>query len=156
MNIRRGMLIGSFSMLVCSCLLFAAYPWSIYYGNFDFGWKITLGSYIVLAVLVGLIEAILTCALSLYKQMPPIGQCILTGMLSSAFLFAGSILLGPGGVNLFDMRIRGIFFAEWDFAKFDFEVALPLSAMNAGLVWCAVRWGNRWPWNGIERRPLHP
>ena len=140
MNIRRGLVIGFSSSLVCIGLLFLVYPWSIYYGNFDFGRGITLVSYLLLAISIGAIEAAVICLLSLCKEMPAAGQCILTGIVSFTALFAVSIFLGPGGTDLFHTRVGGIFFSEWKFVTFDFEVALPISTLNAGLVWCAVRW----------------
>jgi hypothetical protein len=139
MNFRLGVLIGLLSSAVCLGLLFLAYPWSIYYGNFNYGWGTTAGSYLLLAFLVGLIGAILVGALSFFKKMPSAGQCILAGVLSFVALSAGSILLGPGGLDLVRTRVSGIFFSEWKFVTFDLEVALPISILNAGIVWWSVR-----------------
>ncbi len=143
MNLRRGILVCFVSMVVSLCLLLWEYPWSIYQGTFTFGWRITLVSYFLLALIIGLVEGTLVSVLSLLKQMRPFGQATLTGVSSAIFLFAGSIALGPGGADLFGTRIGGIFFAEWKFAIFDLEAALPISILSASIVWMVVRRGIR-------------
>lgn len=139
MNILRATLVGFVSAVICLGLLFLSYPWSIYYRNFTYGAGITILSYVLLAILVGLIAAIVVGALSFYSRMPALGQCILTGIVLFTSLSAGSVLLGPGGIEIFDTRVAGIFFSEWKFVTFIGTVALPLSILDVVLVWWAVR-----------------
>jgi len=134
MSVMRGPLVGLISSGCCLALLFVMYPWSIYYGNFTYSAGITLASYLVLALLVGLV--ITAVGLSfLRSNMPQLGKGVLSGIVSLVTLLGGSMLFGPVGINLFGTRVRGIFFSEWKFVTFDVCIALPLSIPSASMVW---------------------
>jgi len=139
MRLMHGALLGSVTAVICLGLLFAVYPWSVYFGNFTYGSGMTLLSYVLLAVLVGIVVASASCIFVLFSRMVAITQGLLTGIVSFALLFSGSLLLGPGGIDIFDTRIGGIFFSEWKFLTFDSCIALPISIFAAALVWWAAR-----------------
>ncbi len=139
MKIRHSALVGLISSAICLGLLFLVYPWSTYYSNFMYGAGVTAFSYLLLALLVGLVGTIVVGVLSFCAKLPALGQCALTGVLSFVSLFAGSLLLGPAGIDILDTRVGGIFFSEWKFVTFDGCIALPISIVDAALVWWAVR-----------------
>ena len=120
----RSFVIGILSALVSGGLLFAFYPWSTY-RNFSFPLEITLASYITPALFVGGISAV---AFKISR-----GDCWLIGLFVVCVLCATSILLGPFGLDVAGLRIRGIFFAEWEFVRFMTEVALPVAAFDVGI-----------------------
>jgi hypothetical protein len=138
MKIWHSVLIGIPSGVICLGLLFLIYPWSTYYNNFTYGLGVTLGSYLLLSLLVGLVGSIVIGGLS-FAKLSALGKCALSGLLSFAVLFICSLLLGPGGVDLFNTRVEGIFFSEWKFVTFIVAVALPISILNAILAWWVAR-----------------
>lgn len=138
MKIWRSVLIGIPSGVFCLALLFLIYPWSTYYNNFTYGLWVTLGSYLLLSLLVGIVGSIAVGGLS-FAKFPALGKCALSGVFSFVVLFAGSLLLGPGGIDLFNTRVGGIFFSEWKFVTFIGTVALPISILNAMLAWWTAR-----------------
>jgi hypothetical protein len=139
MRVLRVFAIGFVSAAISLGLLFLVYPWSTYYNNFTYGAGITVASYLLLAFLVGLVGAVVVGVMS-YTSLSIPGQSALTGVLSFAILFAGSLTLGPGGVDLFNTRVEGIFFSEWKFVIFIGTVALPISILDAILIWWTARW----------------
>jgi hypothetical protein len=137
----RAISIGMVSFIVCLGLLFIFYPWSTYYQNFNYGAGITFISYLLLASLVGFIVTVVVGIMSFYTKMPALGQCVMTGVVSLTSLSAGAFLMGPVGIEIFDTRVRGIFFSEWQFLNFICTIALPISILGAGLVWLAIQRG---------------
>ena len=135
MNATRAVLVGSTSSIFCFGLLFLTYPWSTYYANFSYGARITIVSYLLLALIVGVVVGVVVGLSSFSSSGPRPSRFALTGILSFASLVAMSLLLGPGGVDIFGIRIRGIFFSEWKFVIFDVFVALPVSLLDASLIW---------------------
>jgi hypothetical protein len=135
----RVFLTGSLCFLLAVGLEFWAYPWAIEFGNFTFGFGITLASYLIVAFIVGLIAAAATFSLSLYRTMPAIGQALMTGtaMLTALCVFA--LILGPFGVDIPGTRARGIFFSEWQFMTFTSEVSAPTAILAGFVVWLNVR-----------------
>lgn len=138
MKVWRSILIGIPSGVICLGLLFLIYPWSTYYNNFTYGLKVTLGSYLLLSLLVGIVGSITVGGLS-FAKLSALRKCALSGVFSFALLFTGSLLFGPGGIDLFDTRVGGIFFSEWKFVTFIGTVALPISILNAILAWWTAR-----------------
>jgi hypothetical protein len=92
----RAAWIGFISAMVSAGLLFAAFPWRLeYWQRTHTRAGITLESYLLVALLVGLIVAAVVVVLSHYLKMDPQGLGILTGIVSLILLIAGSVLMGP-------------------------------------------------------------
>ncbi len=134
MSLRRGAMVGLISTCVCLALLFSFYPWSVYYGNFNYSAGVTLGAYIVVGLLVGLVGGIAVAGMSFF-QLPAAAQGLLTGVFALTTIVLGSLAFGPYGLDPSYVRVRGIFFAEWKFVNFIFEIALPITLLDAGLAW---------------------
>jgi hypothetical protein len=135
MKSMRGLLVGTISFVVCLGLLFVFYPWSIYFGNFTYSEGSTLASYLLLALVVGLISSATVLVFPFHLGRPAGGQGALTGIILFLAYCGSSLLLGPLGVEILNTRVRGIFFSEWKFVGFDIEIALPLSMIGAAVVW---------------------
>jgi len=133
-------LVGLTSSAISLGLLFVLYPWSVYFGNFTFGAWSTFASYLMLALLVGAIVAAVAAAVTHIPRIPDWGRIAFAAFLSFLLLFTLSLILGPVGVDVFETRVRGIFFAEWKFITFDLYVALPISILNATLILWIIRW----------------
>jgi hypothetical protein len=56
-------------------------------------------------------------------------SAILAGTLSLVCLCFIAIILGPFGADIPGLRVRGIFFAEWEFMNFIFYDAVPMTAV---------------------------
>jgi hypothetical protein len=115
------------------------YPWSTYYNNFTYGVWTTLSSYLFIAILVGLLATMAAGLWTFPSNRSPLGGITLGGTLLFASLLILSVLLGPGGVNVFGTRVRGIFFSEWKFFTFDLGIALPVAISNAAVGWWVAR-----------------
>jgi hypothetical protein len=139
MRSTRVVLTGSLCLLLAVGLEFWAYPWAIYFGNFTYGFGVTVGSYLIVALIVGIIASAATFALSLYRSMPAIGQAVMTGtsMLTTLGVFA--FVLGPLGLDIPGTRARGIFFSEWKFMTFTSEVSVPAAILAGFVAWVMVR-----------------
>lgn len=126
--------------LVCAAtslgLLFWAYPWSVYYGNFTFGYGITLRSYVVMALFIGVVVSAAASIVCRIPRIEPSGEALAAGLIALSSLILISLLLGPCGADLPGTRIAGIFFSEFKFMNFIGEVALPSSIVASGLSWC--------------------
>jgi hypothetical protein len=141
----RVLLTGSLCFLLAVCLEFWVYPWAIYFGNFTFGFGITLASYLIVALVVGLVASAVTFSLSLYRTMPAIGQALMTGVAMLATLCVLALIFGPFGLDIPGTRARGIFFSEWKFATFTSEVSAPAAILAGFVVWLTVRREQRIP-----------
>jgi len=130
------------SAIICLALLLSVYPWFTYYGNFYFGFGITILSYLLVAFCVGLLSAAVIAVLA-YTKLPRWGYGMLTGALSFVLIFIGSLAIGPGGLDLPHTTIRGIFFSEWKFATFILKVGLPISFLNGAYAWWSARKVNK-------------
>ena len=136
---------------VCLCFLVAlglefwAYPWAIYFGNFTYGFGITLVSYLVTALLVSSVAAAATFFLSHYRSMPAIGQALMTATSMLVTLCALALIFGPFGLDVPLTRVRGIFFSEWNFMTFSSEVSAPTAVLAGLIAWAIVRRQRRTP-----------
>jgi hypothetical protein len=115
-------------------LLLYLYPWSTYYSNFYFTWTVTLLAYLLAAAMITILALgfIVVAEMLLWKHgrfarltVGCLTACVLLGILSLGF--------GPGGWDLPGVRLRGIFFAEWQFLTFFFEACFPLCVLAAAL-----------------------
>jgi len=131
---------GFLVYVVAFAVLQAAYPWSTYYGNFEFGWWPTLSSYLVVAGLMAGTAALTTGLLLKTPSSSVILRAAGCGVITFAFAVMVSFIFGPGGFNIPGTRVRGIFFSEWQFLSFLFLVAAPVSLV-AGILcgWAARR-----------------
>lgn len=118
-------------------LLLLVFPWRVYYGNFDAGLFRTAASYAVTAVLM-------SCAGALFAPWAvqriaggKRGSSLILSVAGTTFLLLlllTGIFSGPGLFLEFPgTRVRGIFFAEWQFVAFLIYVALPFSVAAGGL-----------------------
>ena len=150
MRSTRVLLTGSLCLLLATGLEFWAYPWSIYFSNFTYGVGVTLGSYLIMAIVVGLVASAATFALSLYRFMPAIGQALMTGTAMLTTLVVLALILGPFGIDIPGTRTRGIFFSEWKFMIFTCEVAAPAAALAGFIAWFIVQRERRVPHAAIR------
>jgi len=125
-------------LAVCLVVVFGVlhiiYPWSVYFGNFYFGWWKTMLSYSILTVMTGVIGAMLV-PMIVHKLLPRARNrnVINIGIITFVFLSSIAIFFGPYGFNIPNTRISGIFFSEFKFAIFIIFVAIPFSFVSAGL-----------------------
>ena len=136
---KRLLVAGCLCLSLSFGLEFWAFPWSTYYGNFNFPFEITFLSYIAVALVVGLTASVIAFALSRFRIMPALGQGVMTGVLMVAALCILALLLGPSGFDIPGTRVRGIFFSEWNFLTFVSEIAFPSSAAGGLVVWGLLR-----------------
>jgi len=134
-NVVAGLLCAAASL----GLLFWAYPWSIYYGNFTFGYGFTLRSYVIMALLIGALVLIAMLISFQLLRLKPSAEAMFTGLVTIFGLILVSLLLGPSGANIPGTRISGIFFSEFKFINFIADVALPSSCMAGALAWSFAR-----------------
>ncbi|HLJ76563.1 MAG TPA: hypothetical protein VKT75_04080 [Acidobacteriaceae bacterium] len=116
-------------------LLFWAYPWSVYYGNFTFGYSITLRSYLIMALFIGAVVSLAAFIACLIPRVEPSGETLVVGLIVLFSLVLISLMLGPFGADLPGTRIAGIFFSEFKFMNFIADVALPNSIVASALSW---------------------
>jgi hypothetical protein len=124
---KRALLASGLALLACFVLSFVVYPWSTYYGQFSYSRGETLSSYVFLSAVVGMITLI-AAIVARDKPVP-------SGILSLALLCGLALLMGPCGADLPGLRVRGIFFSEWKFAVFIFELALPVTVLSTFTLW---------------------
>jgi hypothetical protein len=135
----RAVWIGAVSTICSAGLLFVAFPWRIYYGQATHSQVgITLESYLLVALLVGLIVAAVVVLLSHYLNVHPVGHGVLTGIVSLTVLILGSLLMGPHQWDIPGTEVY-IFFTEWNFTGFICQVAFPVSLLAGALVWWDAR-----------------
>jgi hypothetical protein len=124
-------------------ILLATYPWRIYYGNFHFGLLKTAVSYALVAVLMSIAGALLAPWIVHRVWGSNRGLVVATLVAAATFLLLllmTGVFSGPGlFLDIPGTRIRGIFFAEWEFVIFLLYAALPFS-IASGLL---ERWTHR-------------
>jgi hypothetical protein len=118
-----------------------AYPWNVYYGNFKFGWWYTMASYVLLAGILGVIAGSTAIVLPTKPSVHRAARGIAGGVATLVLTSLLAILFGVAGFHVPGTRIQGIFFSEWQFIRFIFCVAFPVSGIVAIL--CAA--GSREP-----------
>lgn len=135
MKARSALIIGVACAVAGLGLVLWLYPWSVYYGNFTYGAEITARSYLVVAILLGLVTSI--CAYSqLAASRPSLAKrCLVAGLLSLGILTLVSLAFGPLGIDIPFTRTSGIFFSEFKFLTFICEVAVPISILGGALMW---------------------
>jgi len=125
--------------LVCTAtslgLLFWAYPWSVYYGNFTFGYGVTLRSYIIMALFIGAVVSVAAFIACRIPRIQPSAETLVVGLISLFSLIMISVVLGPFGADLPGTRIAGIFFSEFKFMNFIADVGLPTSIVASAFSW---------------------
>jgi hypothetical protein len=139
MRSSRVLITGILCVLLAVGLEFWAYPWATYFGNFTYGFVITVSSYVIVGLIVGIIASASTFFLSLFRSMPPIGQALMTGTSMLVSLCALALILGPFGMEIPGTRARGIFFDEWNFITFTSEVSAPAAVLAGLITWLMVR-----------------
>ena len=130
---------------VALAALFFTYPWTLYKANFNFSWQETLASYLVLAGMMAILSGLLL-PLGLRRFVTCQGVSLRAGVaqtLASVGMVFLLVLLfsGPGFFwNIPGTQVQGIFFAEWKFVVFFFQVGIPFSAVNGAIqVWLRSR-----------------
>jgi hypothetical protein len=98
-------------------LLLVGYPWSTYYRYFSYGWGITVVSYLIVAVFIGLVAGAIELLLRNLMH-PGLASDVLCGAILFILIVITSILFGPYGLDVPGTRVRGIFFSEWNFLSF--------------------------------------
>ena len=134
-NVATGLLCAAASL----GLLFWAYPWSVYYGNFTFGYGFTLRTYVIMALLIGVIVCAAVSIASQFLRLKPSAIALVTGLVTVIALILASFMFGPSGANIPGTRISGIFFSEFKFINFIADVALPSSCLASALAWAFAR-----------------
>lgn len=124
----RAMLIGIILFVACLSLLFIAYPWATYYGNFHFDWRPTLISYLIVAALIGIGSGVTDILLRNSILSAPV-RCVICAGIVFSFVVLVALLFGPMGVEIPGTRVRGIFFSEWRFINFIGYLGIPLSVI---------------------------
>jgi len=135
----RILLTGSLCFVSAVGLEFWVYPWAVYFGNFTYGFGSTLASYLIVALVVGVVASAASFSLSLYRSMPAVGQALMTGVSMLTALCVFGLILGPFGLDIPGTRARGIFFSEWKFMTFATEVSAPASILAGLVAWLIVR-----------------
>jgi hypothetical protein len=118
-------------------LLVVSYPFSTHLQHSSFGAAETLTSYFILGIIVTAIGAYVSpiAVKLMLRRTASRSQSlgiVITGLVAFTMLAGLSYLFGPLGLNVPATRIRGIFFAEWNFLSFivyDGTVLAFLSAM---------------------------
>jgi hypothetical protein len=133
LRIARGAEVGITAAIASAALLLWSYPYSAY-GVFNYSHTTTAAAYVLLALLVGLVGAL---ARVLMQRSPasPLRTGIVTGLVFFVGLVVMSVVLGPLGVGVSVVALRGHFFSEWEFVTFIADVALPLAILIAGFIW---------------------
>jgi len=108
--------------LACFITLHIIYPWSDSYGNYVAGLWETLISYLFVSAVIGIAAAFL-CILKPRKNQSIYLHGIVMGLLFIVFSVVLAIMFGPVGINVPGTRVRGIFFAEFQFIDFIICVA---------------------------------
>ena len=139
MKIWLRLVIGMITVMFSLGLELYSYPWHVFYGNFTYGVEVTILSYLLPSALAGITVTIAAGSRSRFQGISASGLSVLTGGALLATFLILDVLLGPIGVEVYRLRVRGIFFAEWNFINFFAYVALPLSALVTGMMWLAVR-----------------
>ena len=125
-------------LVICIAVVFGElhmfYPWDVYFGNFYFSWWKTMLSYVILSIITGIIGAILI-PLVIHKILSRSRSrnVLNVGIMTFAVLLIIAILFGMCGFTIPNTRVRGIFFAEWKFLIYIFQITFPFSLFAAGL-----------------------
>jgi hypothetical protein len=135
----RAAITGVLAFLAALGALQVVYPWSTYYGNFNFGWWPTAVSYVIVAALPAFVGALTMLALLRARSLSTTVRAVGSGVITFIVAVVLALLFGPGGVSIPGTRVRGIFFSEWRFLNFVFLVAGPVSALVALLFGWAAR-----------------
>ena len=117
---------------VALVLLFWQFPWSVYYQNFNFGFGVTLWSYVTTSLLVGLLSVSVPVmvGVAFHRKAWGFRQPVLCFIIASLVFGVLCVVFGPYGFDVLSLRIRGIFFSEWKFVSFFFAVGLPLALLS--------------------------
>jgi hypothetical protein len=135
----RAVLLALLAFCASLALLFVAYPWSTSVRNSTNSVGITLEAYLLVAAASGTLTLFLAGRLSEHSNMNASVQGGLLGVSTLAILAAASIIFGPVGYELPGMRVRWMFFSEWQFLVFDGYVALPLAVIDSAAAWFLLR-----------------
>ena len=113
-------------------LLQVQYPWSLY-AAYNFSKDVTIASYLLVSVILALVAATSTVVFLRVIKGSILASALLCG--AAAFLAAAlmALLMGPGGIDVPGLRLNGIFFSEFEFLRFIFFVAAPVSLIAAAL-----------------------
>ncbi len=126
------------NFLLALGLLFLNYNWETYYRNFIYSFHFTLNSYILCATMISCVSSLFTPGLILLMSRGKkweISKSLTSTFISMLVFGVISYFLGPAGYDFF-MRVRGIFFAEWQFVTFFLFTGIPM-ALISGLTY---RW----------------
>lgn len=109
------------------------YPWKTYFYNFSYGWWITMWSYLILALIMGIIGAVLVPVVlhrKIYRDV--INEIWINIFAIFCVLAIMAVLWGPmGWINIPRTRLFGIFFSEMKFLNFIFFVAPPFAFISS-------------------------
>jgi hypothetical protein len=121
---------GLLLFVVLGLWLLQKYPWS---DNSDSGFSLwtTAASYLVLASLMAVIGTV-SIHLGLRRQYA-FEAAVLASIITAFAWGVGAFAFGPLGFDIPGTRVRGIFFADWNFVTFFLYLALPVAALT-GLI----------------------
>lgn len=121
-------------------LLLWEYPWSTIHGRFGYGRSESIVAYAATAlVMTGvalLIQGVVGRLMS--DSARTVLKTVATWMATLTALGVVGLVFGPLGINIPGTRVRGIFFAEWQFVAF-FLVTIPYALVSAVVLTLAGR-----------------
>jgi len=134
-----AILSGVVAFVSSQLLLQWQYPWSTYYGSYPYGRGVTLASYLLVSLVLALITAGTTVFLFRASKIPILARALLCGLAVFLISMLWAISMGPMGLDVPGLRLRGIFFCEFEFLRFTFMVAAPVSCIAAAVCWWLAR-----------------
>jgi len=104
-----------------------------------FGTGVTLASFLLISlVLAGIVAA----ATAIMLRAPNVGflaGALFCGLAVFVVSALWAIAMGPGGLDVPGLRLNAIFFCEFEFLRFTFMVAAPVSCIAAAICWWLAR-----------------
>lgn len=119
-------------LIIVLAALQLSYPINTYIQNFSFNRSTTAVSYLlVTAFMTILAMGIAPATTRLLGVTRRSNRVVTVGIITFVSLCVMAICFGPFGLNVPHTRVRGIFFSEFEFARFIFEDAVALSVLAA-------------------------
>ncbi len=134
-----AILSGVVAFVSSQILLHWQYPWSTYYGYYNFGKGVTLASYLLVSLVFALIAAGATVIFLRAFRRSILAGTLMCGLTVFLVSMLWAVAMGPGGLDVPGLRLRGIFFFEFEFLRFIFMVAAPVSFIAAAVCWWLAR-----------------
>jgi len=122
-----------FCLLFQILLLYYFYPLS-YFDGIHWSLHLKILTYCVAILILFVVTAVFTPLIIrlLRSKLARIMNAILGAILTQCIITVLSFVFGPYGLNIPGTQLRGMFFAEWNFLIFIFQIG-PLSSILSGL-----------------------